>query len=194
MSISSMTDLAMLRRSDDLGVRPLPRTLAATAAATGGKPEAENSGTAALKTIATYIPTEVIALYLAALAAVRSATGVTTVSHGIAQRTGSASHISGSELWTFGVFAVVTPLVVWLLYAGKVKTAGKKLPLSPRKWPWWEISASAIAFTAWAFALPQSPFARFSWYTLAWATFVVLVVSTALGLLAPVFVRGSLRT
>jgi hypothetical protein len=195
VSISTMTNLAIQRRDDDLGGRAAPRTLAEAAEATGGNAKTENLGTAALKSIATYIPTEVIALYLAAIAAVRSGTKLTAVkAAATATRTGTVTTVSTSEIWLLVTFVVLSPVVVWLVYAGKVKTAGKKVPVPPRQWPSWEMTAAAVAFAAWAFAFPQSPFARFSWYTLAWATFVVLAVSTFLGLLAPVLVRRNIKT
>jgi hypothetical protein len=131
-------------------------------------------------------------LYLAALAAVRN--GVTPeVSRGLADRAGTVRKPSFSEITLVVIFAVLTPLFVWLVYGGKVKTAGKNLPLSPRTWPLWEMFASAVAFLAWAFAMPDSPFTRFSWYNLTWGAFVVLAVSTALGLLSPIF-HGKLAT
>jgi hypothetical protein len=45
---------------------------------------------------------------------------------------------------------------------------------------------------AWAFALPNSPFrdfAQFGWYSQALAGVMVLVVSTTLGLIAPIVQR-----
>jgi hypothetical protein len=46
---------------------------------------------------------------------------------------------------------------------------------------------ATIAFGAWAYALPDSPFSRFSWYTVALGSLVVLIASTVLGLAAPIF-------
>lgn len=193
MSVSSMTDVAISRRTDDLGTGRPPRTARELSEATAGKPETESALTAAAKAVATYIPTEVIGLYLAALAAVRS--GVTptipnaSVSEDLAQRAAILTPPSTAEIRTTVIFAVIAPIVVWLVYAGKAKTAGKNLPLRPTCWPLWEMFAATAAFVAWSFALPDSPFARFSWYNLAWATFVVLGVSTLLALFAPVFQR-----
>lgn len=184
MSISSMTNVAISRRTDDLGrqeegaAKP-PRTAIETAGATGSTEETENTGSAALKTIATFIPTEVIGLYIAALAAVRSGQGSDELG-------AEANLASAAELRTFWIFLVLTPLMAWAVYAGKVRTAGKPLPARPNTWPSWNMFASAVAFGAWAYALPDSPFTRFDWYTAALGTFVLLVASTALGLLAPI--------
>lgn len=86
-------------------------------------------------------------------------------------------------------FLIAAPILVWLVYAGKVKTAGKPLPLPPRQWPAWAMIASLLAFAAWAYALPDSPFCRFGWYTEAVGAFVILAASTVLGLLAPIVQR-----
>jgi hypothetical protein len=194
MSVSSMTNLAIARRSDDLGTATVPRTALQVTAATGGTADTENTITAALKSVATYIPTEVIALYLAVIAAVRSgATSEGARSTAAALRTGVPFKVSDAQVNTVIVFAIVTPAVVWMVYAGKAKTGGKKLPILPWKWPLWEMFAATVGFGAWAFSLPDSPFSRFSWYTLSWAAVVVLAVSTGLGLLAPV-VQRKLRT
>ncbi len=184
MSISSMTNVAIARRTDDLGRQVQgtptpPRTVTEVAKATGSAEQTENPGSAALKAIVTYIPTEVIGLYIAALASVRAAS---------AEPQSAAGNLS-SELNTFWIFFILTPFVTWAVYSGKVKTAGKPLPLNPSKWPLWEMFSSTVAFTAWAYALPDSPFARYEWYTLALASFVVLVASTALGLVAPIVQR-----
>ncbi len=193
MSVSSMTDVAISRRTDDLGKGRPPKTAREISEATAGKPETDSTLTAAIKAVATYIPTEVIALYLAALAAVRS--GVTPsipeagAADDLAQRASILAPPSGAEVVTMVIFAFVAAAVVWLVYAGKAKTAGKRLPLRPDCWPLWEMFAATAAFLAWSFALPDSPFARFSWYNLAWATFAVLGVSTLLGLLAPIVQR-----
>lgn len=47
--------------------------------------------------------------------------------------------------------------------------------------------AATNAFLAWAFALPDSPFVQYSWYSAAIAGLVVLVVATVLPLLAQLF-------
>jgi len=169
-----MTNVAISRRTD-FGGAVVPKSVDEVAAATAERRDTQSTGSTALKAIAAYIPTEVIGLYLAALAAVRA--GENTL----------GAVASAAELTTFYVFIIGTPVFVWLVYAGKAKTGGAKLPLSPGQWPIWEMFASAVSFSAWAYALPESPFTRFSWYTTALGTFVVLVASTVLGLLAPIF-------
>src|SRR5688500_2235553 len=71
MSISSMTNVAISRRKDDLGKGNKPRNAKETARETGEKPQTESAASAALKAIMTYVPTEVITVYVAVLAALR---------------------------------------------------------------------------------------------------------------------------
>jgi hypothetical protein len=175
MSITSMTNVAIARRTD-FGGATVPNSVNEVAAATAERADTQSAGSAALKSIATYIPTEVIVLYLAALAAVRADLGTKVTAEAVA---------SQNELTTFWIFLGLTPVFVWLVYAGKVRTGGAAIPYVPAEWPMWEMIAATIAFGAWAYAVPDSPFTRFEWYTVALGTFVVLVASTALGLLAP---------
>jgi hypothetical protein len=59
----------------------------------------------------------------------------------------------------------------------------------PTQWPIWEMVAATVAFAAWGFALPDNPFKGAGWYSPALAGIGVLVISGALGLLAPIFKR-----
>ena len=49
------------------------------------------------------------------------------------------------------------------------------------------VLAATVAFAAWEFALPNSPFKMFEWYSPGLSGIAVLVVSNALGPLAPFF-------
>ncbi len=51
-----------------------------------------------------------------------------------------------SELGIFVVFLVLTLIVVWLVYAGKVVSANEPMPLPPRRWPKWEMFAATVAY------------------------------------------------
>lgn len=183
MSINALANAAAARRPDFFPVDKTPETLQqiAQAAATspGDKPRTtsgpESRGTStqidtALHVLFGYIPTEVLTLYVAVLAAVQRPNKVT-----------SADWIA---FWTF---LLATPIVVWLVYGAKVKAANKALPLSFGAWPVWEMLAATVAYCAWAFALPNTPFSAYSWYSSALSGVAVLVASTCLGLLAPYF-------
>ena len=184
MSINSLANSATARRPDyrPLGAVPSNATEIAAAAYTlppPGAPAALNGKAAltpgrldtAYNVLFGYIPTEVLTLYIAVLAAMEGDKFV-------------------DIRWTvFLIFLCGTPIVLWLIYAAKLKTAGKALPLKPRTWPIFEMFAATVAFCAWAFALPGSPFATYSWYSPALSSLAVLLVSTILGLLAPLLQR-----
>ncbi len=57
------------------------------------------------------------------------------------------------------------------------------------QWPVWEMMAATLAYAAWAFALPSTPFTQFTWYSPGLAGALVPVVSTVLGSVAPLFQR-----
>ena len=128
----------------------------------------------ALQTITSYIPTEILTLYVAAI--------------GILGPLSAAS--DSLHRWLpFWCFLAATPLVVWLVFATKLKSAGKPIPIPPPQWPLWEMFAGTLAYFAWAFALPDSPFNQYHWYSSGIAGFLVLVVSAGLGLFAPLMQR-----
>src|SRR5207245_11433212 len=117
----------------------------------------------ALHLITTYIPTEVLTLYVAVLAALQKGAD------------------SRSPQWlTFWFFLVVTPILVWLVYAAKVKNSQKPLPTAPSQWPIWQMAAATVAYAAWAFALPETPFIDEKWYSAALGGIIVLITSTVL--------------
>ena len=185
MSISSMANAALARRTDFPPFGSVPRGLAGIAAAADTQPVlmatvavpmtpttepsvSASGGNAmavdtALHVVIGYVPTEILTLYVAVLAAIQK-----------------PAH------WTaFWIFLVATPIVVWLVYGAKLKAAQKVLPWAPRSWPLWEMFAATVAYCVWAFGLPNAPFADYSWYSSALAGIAVLVASTILGLLAP---------
>lgn len=170
-----MTNVAFNRRDDQNEViRGAPDSVADIARSTGENSRASTPATSTLSSIAAYIPTEILTVYVAVVAALGS--GDRTV-----------------QWVAFWFFLIVTPIVVWLTYAGKVRQATGTVPGAIREWPKWEMVAATIAYLAWAFALPETPFAELSFYSAAIAAVVVLVVTTAIGLVAPV-VQGPLAT
>ena len=174
MSIASMTEVAFQSRTDVGEATYFPRTFTEIAGAAGGKATPESQVNAALRTLTTYIPTETLTLYVAVLAALQPPTKSAT----------------SSPSWTpFWCFLIATPFVIWIVYATKARTAGKPIPWALPKWPLWEMAAGTIAYVAWAFTLPASPFASLAWYSTALAGIIVLITSTVLGLMAPLFAR-----
>jgi hypothetical protein len=181
MSINALTNAALARRDDFEPASGAPQTLAEIARSSDAPPRpAGGGGTAdgantALQTLTTYIPTEVLTLYVSAIAAV----GPLVIDNQPVGR------------WLpFWCFLVATPLTVWVAFATKLKGAGKALPVWPAHWPVWEMTAATIAYFAWTFALPNTPFAQYTdWYSPGLAAFLVLVVSAGLGMIAPLMQR-----
>jgi hypothetical protein len=184
MSISAMTNAALARRPDfGLGAAP-PLGAQEIAAVTGTAvtPPADRGGAAAvraqgdsvataLQVVVTYIPTEIVVLYIAVL--------------------GSMGGVTNSPWIVFVSFVVATPFVTWVLFATKLKSAGKALPLPPSQWPIWEMSVATLAFCTWAIAMPDSPFTvgKDPYILPGLSALIVLVTSAFIGLLAPLFQR-----
>jgi len=185
MSINAMTNAAAARRPDTFPLGEFPKNMEqiARASATPPRTTAAESGKAATTSpspvdttynvLFGYIPTEVITLYVAVLAAVQQQGKVTTTDWSV-----------------FWIFLIATPVIVWLVYGAKLKAIQKPLPIKFGAWPVWEMVAATAAFSAWAFALPNSPFTRFDWYSSGLSGLAVVIVSTFLGLLAPFFQRA----
>lgn len=185
MSLNSLANAAIARRSDFEPAGRAPGTyaeIASAAAATNvplAAPAPANAAAPApaatsvdttMNVLTGYIPAEILTGYVAVLAALNGSPKLIKV-----------------EWIAFWVFLVATPVVLWIVYATKAKGAGKPLPVSYSSWPLWEMAASTIAFLAWAFALPNNPFTTLDWYSASIAALVVLVASSVLGLLAPLF-------
>jgi hypothetical protein len=193
MSINALTNAALARRPDFEPANRTPTGIAEIAQAAGampapvagpapsGAPAPAQGVNAALQTLTTYIPTEVLTLYVAAVAALSLSPGASP---------GPSS--SPLQVWLpFGIFLVVTPVIVWLAFATKIKSTGLGIPANPRTWPMWEMSAATIAFAAWAFAFPNTPFLTLEgWYNPSIAGLAVLVVSYGLGAVSPLMQRS----
>ncbi len=186
MSINSLTNAAIARRSDFTKFDPAPKGLSEIAAAFSEHPKVDqvsdpasdkgaNSVNTALNVLFGYIPTEVLTLYVAILSVLKQPDKVELAN-------------AGSSGWTvFWCFLIATPVVVWLSNGAKVIAANKPVPLAYKTWPVWEMFAATLAYMAWVLALPNNPFIGQSWYSTGIAGIAVLVVSTFLGLLAPFF-------
>ena len=186
MSINALANAAAARRADFAPLDTVPQGLGEIARAAATPPTANPPAQAgagpresatqidtAFSVLFGYIPTEILTLYVAVLAAVHQTDKVTR-----------------ADWIAFWTALVATPIVVWLVFGAKIKAAGKALPLRFRAWPVWEMFAGTVAYCAWAFALPNAPFSEYSWYSSALSGLAVLVASTVLGLLAPFFQRA----
>lgn len=117
-----------------------------------------------------YIPTEAITLYVAALAAVP------------VLRPAVAAY---DPAYIYTAFLILTPLLVFVVYASKRATEGMRPLPSIKHWPWWEMFAAVVAFAAWGLAVPGNPYAT-SPPAAAAAGLGVIVVSTLLTRLEPI--------
>jgi hypothetical protein len=91
----------------------------------------------ALEMLSRYIPTEVVALYLAALAAAPLA------------------EWNAKPLYWTGIIA--TPIVLLLVYLSNARKGKNPLP-KLGQWPLWKAVAATIAFSIWALAIPAAPY------------------------------------
>jgi hypothetical protein len=171
-----MANLAVNRRTDtvkpDRQGRVRPKDIE-----TGKAPPAEYQGTsgATLASISAYIPTEVLGLYISALGALSASS-----------TSNPTSTQSQYTTWLFLTFLVLTPAMVWLIYAGKLVEASKPLPISFRMWPKWEMVAATLSFFVWGAALPLSPV---TFIPQTFAAVLMVVVAGLLGMVASVFQR-----
>lgn len=128
--------------------------------------------TSALSAITAYIPTEVLTLYVAGVAVFLSPD----------EASGSPDYANAWRVFWF--FLAFTPIVTWLVYAAKARSANLSLGL--KTWPYWEMIAGTIGFAVWAAAFPNTPFADRAWYSSPVAGFAVLLVTSLLALISAV--------
>lgn len=172
MSASSMATVAIQRSTETRrpeGARGGPAGV-----------ETDNAFTAAMKAVTTYIPTDVLTLYVAGSAVFLNATS-----------TESNDYDKAWAIFLGGLIA--TPLVNALVFMAKLRSAGIAIPRQPRQWPIWESMAAMIAFIFWAAALPATPFSEFGWYDAAFAGFLLGVVSLFLGLISSIILPTATR-
>jgi hypothetical protein len=122
--------------------------------------------------IARWIPTETIAIYVAVLALLAPAT-----------KPGS----DYASRWVlFWIMVGVNPVVVLLVQMAKgsppLTTPGYRLKL-----PLFAMAVSMVAFSAWAFALPDTPLGDISGYNTKWNIAIITIVTTAVTLIANAF-------
>jgi hypothetical protein len=139
--------------------------LAASDPVKGGK--ASN----AFDALTRYIPTEAVTLYVAtasAMAALKQTFPLVT------------------EAGVYWFFVILSPILFLIIFAGKRREAGLELFPPIKKWPWWKLIASTVAFAVWALAIPTTPYLHGVGGG-AVAAFGALLVSTFLTVLQPIF-------
>jgi hypothetical protein len=128
----------------------------------------------ALTSLTKYIPTEVLTLYLPAVAIV-SALDEPLVMIG-----------KRATYWAFA--AALTPLISLLVYLRRRAIANLSIWPPWSQFPLWNLIAASVAFLAWALALPGNPYVDKPAMHVA-SGFAALLASTILSLLEPLFVR-----
>jgi len=147
------------------------RRLSAAGPAAPGAPPAVPTRDDALSSLAKYIPTEMVTLYLFGL----------SVYGTDADRTGKYA------LTLYEWLIAFTPVCFWLIFAAKFRAAapGNAWP-GLADVPWFRLIAATAAFVVWAPAVPKSGFIANAALAMGIA-FFALVVSTFLSLLERLF-------
>jgi hypothetical protein len=135
--------MSMARITDIVARRALPREVGAKPLAKGGTPTAQQL----LTSIGAYIPTEVTTAYIAA------AGGIATIPAGLGRR---------KLLLLACAVAVLSSFGTWVIGHRKARAEAvqRKIPLPTAfgtlKASWFETLTAALAFFAWATAMPGS--------------------------------------
>jgi hypothetical protein len=109
-----------------------------------------------------YIPADIVAGYVAVFALV------------------DGSDPDFSQEWiTFAVFLALTPIVLVAVFLRETRRKGQR-GLGLRDWPWLDIAIAMIAFVAWAFALPDTPFRDLADITGFWQMLVLVATTLVL--------------
>jgi hypothetical protein len=127
----------------------------------------------AFDSLANYIPTEAVTLYVAATSAMLALT---------------ETFAWITEAGVYWSFVCLTPILFLIIFCGKRREANLSLFPQIAKWPWWKLIASTVAFAVWALAIPTTPYLQGAAGG-AVAAFGAVFVSTVLTLLQPIFER-----
>ena len=143
----------------------------------------------AIDVIMKYIPTEAIALYIAALPILSSLNSAELPSSlnatAMHLRSSLIGYINIDKMYLIFAFAVLTAIIVVLSYAGDYNKNKGKWEISNREcWPsLWSVVSAMVAFIAWAWAIPN-PLAEGGQVNVgATATFILIATSIFLPLI-----------
>jgi len=166
MSVNRLVTEAVQR------VNPLAAAKAATAPVPPVGGAADGTVSNALTALVRYVPTEVVIIYIAAVAALPQFKQV----------------FSGfTPAWIYWGFICLTPLMFALLFYNRLAVTAQAFP-SWQQYPWWKTIASTIAFAVWALAVPNNPYFQGTGES-ALAGLAALLVSTMLTLIEPIVER-----
>jgi hypothetical protein len=133
----------------------------------------ENRVTNALDMLVKYIPTEAVTLYIAAVSAAPALNATFPFMD------------AKAIYWTF---AVITPLLLLLVYIGKRRMENMQALPPLGELPWWTMIAATIAFLVWALAIPNNPYVQGDAGAVL-AGFGAIFISTLLSMLEPIFAQ-----
>jgi hypothetical protein len=137
--------------------------------------EKDDGSSKVLNALVKYIPTEVIAVYIAVFAAAESITKV-------------FPNITTEVL--YWAFVILAPLLFLLIYLRKrkVQEITPIFPNATKEWVdlLWNLAAAVIAFAVWALAIPDNPYVKTTEGSVVVGVAAV-IVSFILNLFAPFF-------
>jgi hypothetical protein len=136
-----------------------------------GAPAPNGVPTNMVNQLTRFVPTETLTLYVAYLTAL----GGLSV-----RQEQDVCWASFSGRW-IGViaFALVSAALALGLTYGKAKRSNQSFT-----WPIFEMITAAVAFCAWAFALPDTPLADICSYSPAWGAFILLTTTVTIAVVA----------
>jgi uncharacterized membrane protein len=183
MSISSMVDAKLVRESDSVAKRtanPVEKALGLTSlvqrppTATGDGPQPVGVPSNVTDQLVRWIPTETLTLYVAYIAVAK-----------LPAAPKGQKLYQADFLWQWvgvGIGTFITLAFVVLLAMGKVRSTKE-----PYRWPIFEMAAAAVAFIAWAFALPDTPLLTFAGYKTEVGALIVTAVTVIIAVVAYAF-------
>jgi hypothetical protein len=180
LSITSMVDAKLVRETDTVAPRDpngLEKKLGLTALVKRNRTTPEEGPrpvgvpSNVVDQLVRWIPTETLTLYIAYIAVATLPT----------PPEGQELHQADFFWQWLGVAAgaIITAVVVVLLAVGKVRATKE-----PYRWPTFEMVAGAIAFVAFALALPDTPLLDFEGYKTEVGALIVTSVTVLIALVA----------
>lgn len=183
MSISSMVNAKLVRESDAITERPANgvekvlglKSLVEQEPSAGGEgPQPVGVPSSVVDQLVLWIPTETLTLYVAYIAIAKLPTAPM-----------NQKLYQANFLWQWigvGLGTLITVAFVALLAMGKVRATKE-----PYRWPIFEMGAAAVAFIAWAFALPDTPLLTFAGYKTEVGALLVTAVAVIIAVVAYAF-------
>ncbi|WP_141754293.1 hypothetical protein [Streptomyces agglomeratus] len=178
MSCSSLAESSALRLTKPRVTAPKAMASAPPVHGNGKPPVATSVGPAALSQLVTFIPTEMLAVYVS----LETAMGNPKAPKGglVCQ-----ADFSAWWLWLFGGSVLATAALTTGLSYRKQKEANAS---DPFRFPFVEVGAASAAFVIWALSLPSTPLRDFCGYKpQVWSPVILLLGTLGIATLLYVF-------